>query len=83
MTRRSCRRFKQDPVPREHLNRMMDAARYVPTGYNKPGLRFAIVASPDKVAGMCQFAGWLTGKPPTGGDGNTTSRTVFTILNTM
>jgi len=62
--RRSCRRFKADAVAREDLERMIDAGRYVPTGYNKQAVRFAVIASPEKVAETFQFTGWLTGTPP-------------------
>ena len=79
MGRRSCRRFKQDPVPREDLERMIDVARYVPTGYNKHGLRFAIVSSPEKVAEMFEFTGWLTGKPA---EGQRPTAYIVTMLDT-
>jgi len=61
--RRSCRRFKQDPIPREHLDMMIDAGRYVPTGFNCQPMRFAIIQSPEKVAQALGFTGWLTGWP--------------------
>jgi FMN reductase [NAD(P)H] len=61
--RRSCRRFRQDPIPRDHLDRMIDAGRYVPTGFNCQPVRFAIISSPEKVAEAFGFTGWLTGRP--------------------
>ncbi len=61
--RRSCRRFKQDPIPREHFDKMIDAGRYVPTGFNKQPVRFAIISSPENVAKAFECTGWLTGKP--------------------
>ena len=64
--RRSCRRFKQDPIPRADLERMIDAGRYAPTGYNRQSIRFAIIDSPAKVAQAFEFTGWLTGAPPQG-----------------
>lgn len=63
MGRRSCRRFKQDPVSREDLDRMIDAGRYAPTGYNKQPIKFALITSPEKVAQAFKFTGWLTGRP--------------------
>ncbi len=64
--RRSYRRFQQDPIPREHLDRMIDAGRYVPTGFNCQPVRFAVIQSPEKVEQAFQFTGWLTGRPPEG-----------------
>jgi len=64
--RRSTRRFKQDPIPREDFDRMIDAGRYAPTGFNKQPVRFAVISSPGKVAEAFKFTGWLTGKPPEG-----------------
>jgi nitroreductase len=64
--RRSCRRFKQDPISRADLDRMVDAGRYAPTGYNKQAIRFAVICSPQKVSEAFAFTGWLTGKPPEG-----------------
>ncbi len=64
--RRSCRRFKQDPVRRADLDRMIDAGRYAPTGYNSQAIRFAIICSPQKVQEAFACTGWLTGRPPEG-----------------
>ena len=62
--RRTCRRFRQDPISREELDTMIDAGRYAPTGFNKQPVRFAVINSPEKVAEAFEFTGWLTGKPP-------------------
>lgn len=64
--RRSCRRFRQDPVSRADLDRMIDAGRYAPTGYNSQAIRFAIICSPQKVCEAFAYTGWLTGRPPEG-----------------
>jgi nitroreductase len=50
----------------EHLHKMVDAGRYVPTGFNSQRIRFAIIASPAKVAEAFASTGWLTGQPPAG-----------------
>jgi len=63
MGRRTCRRFKQDPVGIEDLRKMVDAARYAPTGYNNQPTRYVIISSPAKVAEAFKFTGWLTGRP--------------------
>jgi len=41
--RRSIRKFKQDPIPDEYLNEMLDAARLAPSGCNAQPWRFKIV----------------------------------------
>lgn len=66
MGRRSCRRFKQTAIPREKIDRIIDAGRYVPSGFNVQTLRFAAILSPGKVARAFGFTGWLTGQPPEG-----------------
>ena len=61
--RRSVRRFRQGPVAREDLDRMIDAGRYAPTPFNRQPVRFAVISSPEKVAEAFPFTGWLTGPP--------------------
>ena len=61
--RRTARRFLQDPVSKEDLHKMVDAARYAPTGYNNQSIRYIVISSPEKVAEAFQFTGWLTGRP--------------------
>lgn len=42
----TSRRFKTDPVPREALARVLDAARFAPSGGNRQGWRVVAVADP-------------------------------------
>ena len=35
LTRRSIRQYKQDPIPEEVLNKILEAGTYAPTGMNK------------------------------------------------
>ena len=35
LTRRSIRKYKQDPIPEEILNQILEAGTYAPTGMNK------------------------------------------------
>ena len=39
----TCRFYLSDPVPDDVLRRVIDAARYAPTGGNRQGVRFLIV----------------------------------------
>ena len=42
-TNATCRFYKPDPVPDEVLARVLDAARFAPTGGNRQPLRFVVV----------------------------------------
>jgi nitroreductase len=42
-TRRSIRKYKPDPVPREMIDACVEAARYAPSASNTQGWRFFIV----------------------------------------
>lgn len=41
--RTSCRSYRPEPVPREHLELMLEAARLAPSACNKQPWRFAVV----------------------------------------
>jgi nitroreductase len=43
----STRRFKPDPVPRELLERVLENARFAPSGGNRQGWRVIVIADPD------------------------------------
>ena len=47
--RRSVRHFRRQPVPREDLERMIEAARYAPTGSNMQNTCFTVIAAPEKI----------------------------------
>lgn len=49
LTRRSVRAFKGDPVSREDLETLMEAAAYAPSGMNRQTWEFTAVANPDKI----------------------------------
>jgi nitroreductase len=44
----TSRRFKPDPVPREALLRVLDAARFAPSGGNRQGWRVLVVEDPER-----------------------------------
>lgn len=46
-TRRSVRRYKPDTVPDEVLARVLDAARFAPSGKNLQPWKFVVVRSPE------------------------------------
>jgi len=39
----TCRYFRPDPIPEDVLRRVLDAARWAPTGGNRQGVRFVVV----------------------------------------
>ena len=43
----TSRRFKPDPVPREALVRVLDSARFAPSGGNRQGWRVVVVEDPE------------------------------------
>lgn len=44
--RRSIRRFKPDPVPDEYIKKMVEAARWAPSGFNSQLWEFVVVRDP-------------------------------------
>jgi nitroreductase len=71
-SRRSIRSFAQTPVPRESLERMLEAARLSPTAGNRQPLRFLAVRAPAlcrEIFPQTRWAGLLPkplGKPQPG-----------------
>ncbi|MEY4372304.1 MAG: hypothetical protein RL219_1073, partial [Actinomycetota bacterium] len=41
-----CRDYRSDPVPDEVVYRVLDAARFAPSGGNRQGWRVAVVRDP-------------------------------------
>ena len=52
--RRSVRKYKDKPVPRPVLEKILDAGRYAPTGGNRPDVHFIVITSPEQIE-------WLRG----------------------
>jgi nitroreductase/NAD-dependent dihydropyrimidine dehydrogenase PreA subunit len=48
-SRRSGRVFKEEPVPRETLAKLIDIARYAPSGHNLQPVQWLVVANPEEV----------------------------------
>ena len=51
--RRATRHFKPDPVPDDLLARLLDAARWAPSGYNLQPTHFVVVTDPALKARLC------------------------------
>ena len=45
--RRSTRRFKPDPIPDEYVDKIIEAARWAPSGFNSQPWEFVVVKKPE------------------------------------
>jgi len=52
--RRSVRRYKRDPIPRETLERILEAARYAPTGTNSQNVNHLVLTKAADIAELQQ-----------------------------
>lgn len=62
--RRSVRRFLADPIDRETLDRIVDAAIWAPSGGNAQTWRFVIVTEPERIGKLRTVSPGLLGDPP-------------------
>jgi len=56
-TRRSIRRYRDQPVPVEVLRRLLDAARWAPSAHNRQPWRFAVVTDPARRDSLARVMG--------------------------
>ncbi|MFQ5910440.1 MAG: nitroreductase family protein [Thermoplasmata archaeon] len=63
--RRSIRRFEDREVPRKAVERILDTARWAPSGNNVQPWRFMVVAEKGKVERLSQASnqGWIAASP--------------------
>ncbi len=60
--RRSIRTYKDKPVEKETIEKLLDIARYAPSGINSQPVHWAVIMGKDKVAGLtASVAGWMEG----------------------
>jgi nitroreductase len=69
--RRTVRRFRQDPIPREILEKLIDAARLAPSAANLQPNEYIVVDEPGllpRVFSTLRWAGYIApgGNPPEG-----------------
>ena len=55
--RRSIRRFKSDPVPTEAILKILEAARWAPSGFNMQPWEFVIVQKPELKTRIIEITG--------------------------
>ncbi len=55
--RRSVRRYRPDPVPRELIERVMDAARWAPSAVNMQPWQFVVLTDPERRRALAKSTG--------------------------
>jgi nitroreductase len=66
LKRRSIRKYKPAPVPQEHLNLILEAARWAPTGSNRQNWRMIVIKDAglrQKTAQACENQMWMADAP--------------------
>jgi nitroreductase len=63
LRRRSIRSFENRAVPDESLRRLLEAARWAPTGGNRQPWEFVAVRNAKKIRGIKMFSEGLSGYP--------------------
>jgi len=64
--RTSRRKYKPDPIPEEHLNLILEAARRAPTGGNRQHWRMIVITDPGlrkRTAEACNRQMWIADAP--------------------
>jgi nitroreductase len=62
--RRSIRRFKPNPVPKEHIKFLLEAARWAPTAGNIQPWEFIVVKNPKTIDLVKKFSPGFIGRSP-------------------
>ena len=58
--RRSIRNFKSEPVDKKKLEKLIDAARYAPSGVNRQPVRWEVIYYKDRVRGLSEHVvSWM------------------------
>ena len=53
--RRSIRRFKPDPIPDEYIEKIIEVARWAPSGFNMQPWEFVVVKKPELRKKIVQY----------------------------
>jgi nitroreductase len=62
-TRRTVREFDGSPVPEEHINKILDMARYAPTSGNVQPWKFVVIQTPENLVALKDsLKNWWTAK---------------------
>ncbi|MCC6803248.1 MAG: nitroreductase family protein [Anaerolineae bacterium] len=57
LTRRSIRRYRPDPVGRDLIERLLNAAIWAPSAHNRQPWRFCVVDSPEQIQALARAMG--------------------------
>jgi nitroreductase len=62
--RRTIRRFKPDPIPDEYIEKIIEVARWAPSGFNMQPWEFVVVKKPELRRKIVEFVGvyWTQAK---------------------
>ena len=61
-SRRSIRRYKNEPVPREKVLELLEIARFAPSGHNSQGISYLVVDGAENLAQLREIvAEWMRG----------------------
>ena len=63
MSRRSIRRFQDEPSPPELIQELLEAARWAPSGGNSQPWAFVVIQEPDGIRKIKMFSPGLGGDP--------------------
>ena len=83
--RRTIRRFKQDPISKETLTKLIDFARVAPMGSNIQSLEFIAISDPkirEQLFPMVNWAASLPKKERTPEDGRRPTAYIIVLVNT-
>ena len=53
--RRSVRRYKDEPVPRDEMLRLLDIARFAPSGHNSQGISYLVVEGRENLMSLSKI----------------------------
>lgn len=78
--RRSVRRFTQQPIPKETLNKLVNSARFCPSAANLQPLRFKIISDSETVAMIQPLVHWAAYLAPNGNPSPEEQPTAFILV---
>ena len=80
LKRRTIRKFKQDNVGKDVLEKLVDAARFAPSGANLQPIKYRIVNEPSEVAEVFKHLKWAAYISPEGTPGEGEEPTAYIII---
>lgn len=78
-TRRSIRKFKNDPVPREHMEQILEAARIAPSSCNNQTWKFLVLGPESRERALGTMERTIREKMAAGGNRQTLAGAAHTL----